>query len=738
MEDYLQSKKVTEDEAHDDTPKHWYTGQELETIQKQLHLFVGHVAANYAKQGGMKYVVTNGQSKLAIDSGEVAVISLCQDSLITQFDPLGLPGKPRAEKINSDSILLVWELPKHGSGDITGLSIYYSYTQSTWYQTTTSQYDRNDFHTKKALVCNLIPKTAYRFKVCVKNDKGSSPCSVTSDIIETEPPPPLKEKFWPYCKKIQEGSPTVYELATNLTFQSESIEKKEVVSSSTSAATVKQKVLMLVGATGAGKTTLINGIANYIMGVEWEDDFRFKMISEKQSSDQTKSQTKVITAYTFHKEQGFPFPYSLTIVDTPGFGDVEGLKRDKKITAQIKEFFSSEKGIDQVHAIGFVVQSSLPRLTQTQSYIFNAILSIFGKDIAENILLMTTFADSEEPQVLDAVRKAEVPFKRYFIFNNAALFSSKLSHRALFNKAFWKMGVESYTEFFDALSTLDPRSLQLTKEVLTERQHLEVCLEGLMPQIQVGLAEKSKLEQIKLQLKHAKNTVKFTVVKQQKVALEGNLYTTTCSQCNYTCHLHCTISDDSKKHKCKSMTWFTSKKNTTCTVCPGKCSWTVHKNTPYRYEFCKEEETKTRKQLLKEFNVPESSYEEETRCLIASMNKKVTEADDIIEQMLQQARYSLNRLQEIALKPNPLTQAEYIDLLIESEKRECKSGWEDRVKYLEDAKQKASIATKVEKCDVGSFYAGAARPLDPQGKSWLNIKAHDALHWFGKQVDKIV
>ena len=48
---------------------------------------------------------------------------------------------------------------------------------------------------------------------------------------------------------------------------------------------------MLVGATGAGKTTLINGMANYIMGVQWDDDLRFKLIAEPNSHDQTVSQT---------------------------------------------------------------------------------------------------------------------------------------------------------------------------------------------------------------------------------------------------------------------------------------------------------------------------------------------------------------------------------------------------------------------------------------------------------------
>ena len=85
--------------------------------------------------------------------------------------------------------------------------------------------------------------------------------------------------------------------------------------------------------------------------------------------------------------EGSTVPYTLTIVDTPGFGDTEGLERDKQIATQIKEFFSirSEGGIDHLDGILFVTQAALARLTQTQEYIFESILANFGKDIAGNI-----------------------------------------------------------------------------------------------------------------------------------------------------------------------------------------------------------------------------------------------------------------------------------------------------------------------------------------------------------------
>ena len=77
--------------------------------------------------------------------------------------------------------------------------------------------------------------------------------------------------------------------------------------------------------------------------------------------------------------------------------------------------------------MGFVVQSSKPRLTPTQRYIYDLILGLFGKNIGENIVMLFTFSDGNEPKSLSAVKVAAVPFINYFTFNNVDIYDSNHS-----------------------------------------------------------------------------------------------------------------------------------------------------------------------------------------------------------------------------------------------------------------------------------------------------------------------
>ena len=209
------------------------------------------------------------------------------------------------------------------------------------------------------------------------------------------------------CESI--GQQRVYKLNLNRKFPNTQLKvrKYEFGKSRMGPIVINEKVILLVGATGSGKTTLINSLINYVFGVEFEDAVRFKLITEDDEGKQNQahSQASWITAYTIHHQKGFKMDFTLTIVDTPGFGDTRGVDRDNEITKQVHSFFTAprDQGIDHIDVVGFAAQSSFPRLNHTQKYIFDKILSLFGKNISENIYLMLTFADGKVPQVLTGI-----------------------------------------------------------------------------------------------------------------------------------------------------------------------------------------------------------------------------------------------------------------------------------------------------------------------------------------------
>ncbi|KAL0201623.1 hypothetical protein M9458_004810, partial [Cirrhinus mrigala] len=182
----------------------------------------------------------------------------------------------------------------------------------------------------------------------------------------------------------------------------------------------------------AGKTTLINVMVNYILGVKWQDAYRFKLINEVTNRTQAKSQTSIVSSYELYSQPGFQIPYLLTIIDTPGFGDTRGLAHDKLVAEQVKSFLCSPLGINHIDAVCFVVQASLVRPTASQSYVFDSILSISGKDVAENIIILTTFLDSKEAKALKAIKAADLPCQKneegqpiHFKFNNSPVYADK-------------------------------------------------------------------------------------------------------------------------------------------------------------------------------------------------------------------------------------------------------------------------------------------------------------------------
>ena len=472
-----------------------------------------------------------------------------------------------------------------------------------------------------------------------------------------------------------------------------------------SANRFRRNTILVVGATGAGKTTLINGMINHILGVEWGDDFRFKLIREPPKT-QAVSQTNHVTAYDIFHMKGSSIDYSLTIVDTPGFGDTRGLERDKMIMEQIRQYFQSPDGVQELEAVCFLLQASLARLTPSQRYIYDSILSLFGKDIKDNIRLMITFADNQDPPVLAAIQESNIPYPLvnekpfHYKFNNSSLFAAKSDNAQdnAFNRMFFELGAHSFKQFFADLVRMKTTSLTLTKEVLLERKRLEVVVEGLQQRIQHGLNQIEEFKQIKKALTdndkqmNANQNFKFQVEFQVQEAVDisgTGCYVTNCQNCKWTCHYPCKYANDAERKSCLAMD-----PGGFCRVCPGKCTWKQHFNQKFKYEWVKKKVDRSSDEIRKQYEDAQKKKLSNQE-LVDQLKRQLQTCKRDITGLVNATYPSIQRLDEIALRPHPFSAPGYIDLIIKAEEQERQTGYMHRIETLKKLKQMADIQSKV-------------------------------------------
>ncbi|CAL8325909.1 unnamed protein product [Arctogadus glacialis] len=462
---------------------------------------------------------------------------------------------------------------------------------------------------------------------------------------------------------------------------------------------------MVLGATGAGKSTLVNRIINYILGVTWDDTFRFKLVDDGTAKSQAHSQTSEVTVYKLNHREGFQIDYSLTIVDTPGFGHTGGKDKDLLIVPKLQRLFSAKHGVSEIDAICFVAQASLARLTESQKHVFNSVLNIFSKDVAENIRILVTFSDGTKPPVLEAIKEAEFPCSQdedgspiHFKFNNS---DEKLSGPlGEINKLFWNMGKEELEKIFSGLEAINAKSLTLTKKVLRLRAQLENSIRNVKIKLNLGL---TKLGEIEQQRKILENHEKEITANEQfeyetsiakPVQVKAKEFSLNCKTCKVTCHKSCRALFG-VRYLCEV---FTLRGN--CVECKGKCPLSAH----VREGFYWDTKTVKEKQTYKELK---EKYKEHSKAAISvgDIIKKMEQEYDCLQdelvRLMERAAQCLNTLKEIALKPDPLSIPEYIDQVIEGEESEAKPGYLERINKLQVLKKKAITTESVASGGLG-------------------------------------
>lgn len=221
------------------------------------------------------------------------------------------------------------------------------------------------------------------------------------------------------------------------------------------------------------KNYFLNSFINFLLNIKYSDNIRYLLVNEEKSSENYLSQTKEVNIYHIKSHNSYP---PIKIIDTPGFGDTSGIEFDKKIAKMIYEKF---KEIQDLSSVCILCKYNESRFDYSQRYIFNYIIDIFGKDMAENFMILFSFCDLGEISSKKCFEGIDSPFQKiidkikepwYLKFNNSGYFAEKKSELV---KDFFQMGNESFMKLISKLKSLKKIKLELSSEVNFKRIKLD-------------------------------------------------------------------------------------------------------------------------------------------------------------------------------------------------------------------------------------------------------------------------
>lgn len=354
------------------------------------------------------------------------------------------------------------------------------------------------------------------------------------------------------------------------------------------------------------------------------------------------------------------------------------------------------------------MQSTLVRLTNSQKHIFSSVLSIFGKDIGKNVRFLVTFADGDQPPVLEAIKEAKLPClvdptgsPCYQSFNNGAVYKSQKSANNRRFQLDWEDALPNFESFFDDISRMETTSLQMTKEVLQGRKELETKLKWMQSAVSTHLSKMAELRTKEAAVELHKERInanqdfeiKIQVSKKVKVP-QHFLGALNCKKCETTCHHPC--------HPVMAFRWcpafyaasappllstvamlVNTVTNNNCQVCTGRCHPNDHVHEKHRWVYKDVEEKQTIYNMRKTYDdaLGEKLTAEK---LVKVIKQELEQLKHTIIKAMDCITYLRNHLEENALSGNPLSTTEYIQDLIDNEKDQHDEGYAQRIKSLKE------------------------------------------------------
>ncbi|XP_026152438.1 uncharacterized protein LOC113124169 [Mastacembelus armatus] len=499
---------------------------------------------------------------------------------------------------------------------------------------------------------------------------------------------------------LRSGSPAVYQLRPQE--QKFGTLTRKTVGEKNQKKT--NKTILLVGETGAGKSTLINSLFSYTIGVKFDHNIWFEIV-ERENRCQSESQTSDVIVYEIFGFEGETLPYSLTIIDTPGFNNTRGIEHDERVKQRLLDLFRSEDGVHELNAVGLVMKATDNRVSDRLMYVFNSVTSLFGKDLENKIVALITHSDGRTPQnALQALETAKINCVRneknqpvHFLFDNCQ-HEERTDEEESYLKTADKTTMTGMSQFTDFVEKTSPQKLDKTVNVLNNRIRLTACIQNLQDRIKLIELKQTEIKQTQEALKKheekMKKNKKFTVEVDEpykdKEPIDGGMWglvfyeaALTCSVCEENCHYPgCTMAWI--PGHCEVM------KKGRCTSCSGKCPVSAHVKEKWIYV------TKTRK-VVKTLEDVKAKYEknkaesEKNLSLLETLEEIMETLKTEKNQLLEEAYQHVVSLEQIALNVDSVSTYVHLDFLIQRMKEK---GDTEKVWNLEEMERRVDEGTR--------------------------------------------
>jgi GTP-binding protein EngB required for normal cell division len=309
--------------------------------------------------------------------------------------------------------------------------------------------------------------------------------------------------------------------------------------------------ILLVGQTGAGKTSLFNYLTNAMKGNKPSKYEYFHVAkNEEATKDLTKSQTQAAHLYDFSLPS-----LHISFIDTPGLGDTRGLKQDEKNVQSIIDKLQELKTLD---GVVIIANGTMAREDVNLKYVIESLKGIFPKSITDNIMLLLTNCTPTTANFNSTKLLGFTPKETFYLQNPFSVWDNnrqkilegdpKLRDKIMKEiDKYHNDAAETFDELCQALSKVKKVPTNSFVELYDKKTNVEARIIEAMTIISDVKNQEKKLESIKDEIAAGSQTAELYKEWEMTVKSEANVqentkeYNTLCGQCTSNCHLGCSL-----------------------------------------------------------------------------------------------------------------------------------------------------------------------------------------------------